>query len=196
MAKKYKLRQKTVTLKCETCGERFEREQSRINEAKAYNHRYSFCSRECADAGRKGKKSKRIKDVEVNCAGCKKTFMRRKSEIRKNKTGLLFCSQDCSSKNIKMVRKLRIDKDKENNNKKLNKWLEGGIGPKQLGSNTNCIYRQYLLKESQRKCTDCGWGKANPINNIVYVHIDHIDGNRGNNKKNNLRFYIKCNKNC
>ena len=44
-----------------------------------------------------------------------------------------------------------------------------------------------MLEESGHKCSECGWGKANPVNGITYLEIDHIDGSRENGYKENLR---------
>ena len=44
-----------------------------------------------------------------------------------------------------------------------------------------------MLEESGHKCSECCWGKSNPVNGITYLEIDHIDGSRENGYKENLR---------
>lgn len=46
--------------------------------------------------------------------------------------------------------------------------------------------RSYLLQKYDNKCQKCGWGEINPITGKCPLEIHHVDGNRSNNKLDNL----------
>jgi len=46
--------------------------------------------------------------------------------------------------------------------------------------------RERLFEERGRKCERCGWEELNPHTGIVPVQVNHKDGNRKNNKRENL----------
>ena len=46
--------------------------------------------------------------------------------------------------------------------------------------------RARLLEEANRSCTICGFNKTRPDGTII-LQIDHVDGDRKNNSKENLR---------
>jgi 5-methylcytosine-specific restriction endonuclease McrA len=47
--------------------------------------------------------------------------------------------------------------------------------------------RDYLIAESNGACSECGWAMVNKSTGQVPLQIDHIDGDRTNNWKDNLR---------
>lgn len=47
--------------------------------------------------------------------------------------------------------------------------------------------RQYLLNEADWKCTLCGWDTPHPLTGVPPLEVDHIDGNRNNNFRSNVR---------
>lgn len=47
--------------------------------------------------------------------------------------------------------------------------------------------RKRIFLERGRKCEECGWNKENPFNGIIPVQVDHIDGDRTNNSRENLK---------
>jgi 5-methylcytosine-specific restriction endonuclease McrA len=78
-------------------------------------------------------------------------------------------------------------------NKNINDWLCKKITGRKRDGRPSDFVRRYLLEESNYKCTECGWGKPNPINGIIYLEIDHIDGIRENSYRENLRvLYPNC----
>lgn len=46
--------------------------------------------------------------------------------------------------------------------------------------------RARIFEKRGRKCERCGWAVKNKFNGFIPVQIDHIDGNRKNNKDSNL----------
>lgn len=46
--------------------------------------------------------------------------------------------------------------------------------------------RKYLRNEAGNKCTQCGWNEKNPVDGIVPLQVDHIDGDSTNHLRENL----------
>ena len=69
----------------------------------------------------------------------------------------------------------------------ISNWLSKKISGGRTDGRPSDFVRKYLLEESDYKCSRCGWGEPNPVNGIIYLEIDHIDGTRENNYKENLR---------
>ncbi len=80
-----------VTVKCAHCGQEFQREKGRYNEAKKRGWN-QYCSRECQDQGR-------TKQITKECGnpGCDNIVSRQKCEYEKSKSGKIFCSQSCAA---------------------------------------------------------------------------------------------------
>lgn len=72
-------------------------------------------------------------------------------------------------------------------NIKLQEWLNGKNFLRGNGLTIPDWIRRYLLKETNHKCSECGWGETNPFTNKSPLEIDHIDGDAKNNLKENLR---------
>lgn len=94
-----KSRRKRVKRICETCGKEFEVSFSRIKYGRG-----RFCSRVCADEGKKGDKHPRWKGglVECICEACGKEFEEKPSIVRRG--GGRFCSIVCARKKRKIPR--------------------------------------------------------------------------------------------
>ena len=70
----------------------------------------------------------------------------------------------------------------------INKWLnEGENFIRKGGTSIPQWMRNYLLTESNHKCSECDWGEKNPYTNKTPLDVDHIDGDAYNNVKGNLR---------
>lgn len=85
---------KSILLSCAICGNQFMRKPSEITGRDAY------CSLKCAGEGYKiyftGKNSTHYSKVEVQCAHCKTTLVRKKFLLAKRKNH--FCSRACFGK--------------------------------------------------------------------------------------------------
>jgi len=98
----------------------------------------------------------------MNCLNCN-TFKNTKNN---------FCSQDCF-----IIYK---------RHKKLSAWKDGIIDGTKKGCRLIRVVREYLLEQSNHKCSKCGWGEINPHTKKTPLEINHIDGNSVNNRPENL----------
>jgi len=69
----------------------------------------------------------------------------------------------------------------------IENWLEGNDKGYKVGYRIKKPIRDFLLKESNYSCSECGWNKVNPKSGTIPLEIDHIDGDCTNNKKENLK---------
>ena len=188
---------------CPRCNLEFERSFASSSDHRRFK---GFCSRKCANS--------RIWNSEVNLQRSKKSKayqaaisdeerkqiiikiqQNRKPTPRKGRTtlpcpicGTLFedyrsgkrvktCSKKCGSIQSHSLHKRKHTPE-------LETWFEVGT------LNTSLRFltvRLFLLEKVGKACQDCGWQEANPTNGIVYIHIDHVDGDPTNNRRINLR---------
>ncbi len=144
------------------------------------------------------------------CAGCKLAII--KYEFRNTNK---FCSKSCSAKYNNRNRGHKYDgkylpenpyyrkclyceaiiKSKKYCNSNcqklffrknlLTRWMNGETISNE--ESTPPIIREFMLKESDYKCSLCGWGEINPVTGKTPLAVDHIDGNSRNHFKENLR---------
>jgi 5-methylcytosine-specific restriction endonuclease McrA len=69
----------------------------------------------------------------------------------------------------------------------ITEWLNGTKSGIIRGNALSGYVRRHLLEEAGYKCSQCGWSGVNPVSGKTTLEIDHIDGNRKNAKKENLR---------
>ena len=120
-----------------------------------------YCSTNCANEAKKTGQF-------YNCATCDKKIWKRQSEIKKSKTGNLFCSHHCAT--IKNNSLFRSDLLHPN-------YLNGD--------------RSYRIRAIKKYGLSCSNKENCPLKNIEipdYLYeVDHIDQNRKNNHIDNLR---------
>ena len=68
----------------------------------------------------------------------------------------------------------------------ISKWL---LGEENGGNGFDLSHyiRNYLIEQSNNKCSMCGWGEINKYSNKVPLHIDHINGDPFDHSPKNLR---------
>ena len=98
---------------------------------------------------------------------------------RLQKHGKRYCSHSCAAKahwgspekiRLWLAGELNAGRDVGNDKKNLTEWA-----------------RNYLLEEANWKCTQCGWDTPHPKTGKPPLEVDHIDGNRRNNARENLQ---------
>lgn len=70
---------------------------------------------------------------------------------------------------------------------KISDWLSGKNFLRSNGLLIPQWIRNFLLKECEYKCVECGWGEKNIYTNTIPLEVDHIDGDSKNNLRDNLR---------
>lgn len=138
---------------CPICNSQFIR-RAKVSPGKV---KKICCSRECHSQYRARHKAL------VNCASCQKEFPKRRSDLKKSKSGLFFCSIQCKNKEHK---------------------TGGLIAPEHYGlsKKSGTLYWEIASKNNLIECVVCKLDcKA-----LLVVH--HIDGCRENNNLENLEF--------
>lgn len=69
---------------------------------------------------------------------------------------------------------------------KVNDGLETGLKKTGETYKISDNIRTYLLNKYNYKCQKCGWGEINPITGKSPLEIHHKDGDKNNNKEENL----------
>lgn len=138
-----------VTVNCAKCGKEFEVELRKYNASKKENSNF-YCSNECY--------SHRGSQL-CECANCGKLIWRTNSQIKKSKTGNVYCSRSCStSKNNTLFK-------------------TGEDHPNYLGNN----YRKKAFDNYVHACHICNWDEDEDI-----LEVHHINENHSDNDINNL----------
>lgn len=137
------------TVKCAVCGKEYSITLKRYN-AKINEHSEFYCSPECKS--HKG-------SMLCTCANCGKEVWRQKSQIKKSKTGLVYCCVSCAV----------------SNNNKL--FKTGENHPTYNGAS----YRYFAFEKYPHKCVVCGYDEDERI-----LEVHHIDEDRENNNIENL----------
>lgn len=144
-------KRKGILKNCKYCDRVFAVSISKEKTAKT-------CSRYCHDLNIK--KESEVKKISLLCSLCGNNFFRKKSSLKKSKSGLYFCSRKCKDEAQKI----------------------GGIDEIQPEHYKNGImaYSQRALKHYGYKCFDCN------IRMKSFLKVHHIDGNIENGAVENL----------
>lgn len=69
------------------------------------------------------------------------------------------------------------------------KWQKGDLSGDRgkVAKNISEHIKRYLVNKFGAKCSLCGWDSRHTITGKVPLEIDHINGNAGDNKEENLR---------
>lgn len=97
----------------------------------------------------------------------------------RSKNSERFCSVRCVGLNRKAAT-LKIHE----------KWLEGNSDGSEAtgsGGGLKVSFREALLEKRGRKCSICGWSEVHESLGYSPVEVDHADGNKNNNRLENLR---------
>lgn len=70
---------------------------------------------------------------------------------------------------------------------KINLWLTGEWTGSDANGELADTIRNFLVREANHKCSECGWNKVNPSTGNVPLEVDHIDGVSTNNSRDNLK---------
>ena len=141
-----------MLIKCDYCGKEVNKRPSYIKN-NLDKGRKNYCSNPCKKLGQ-------FTGKLCTCGYCGKEIYRTLSQIKKSKSGLLFCSSSCScSYNNK---KLRSGENNPN-------WKDG-----------ETLYPKIAYNIYQKECAVCGYSNENAL------EVHHIDVDRTNNNEDNL----------
>ncbi len=123
-----------------------------------------YCTRKCAWSVNVPKlNGYRAPRPRINCAWCKKLFIKRRSDC---------CSQTCFFSNY--------------SDTCTQEWLRG----ERDGGLNGAVYsfvRRWLISKTGEACSKCGWCERNETTGNIPINVDHIDGDSDNNRPENLR---------
>lgn len=174
-----------------------------------------YCSRQCSGEmlSLKRQQEKKEKGFDVFCAICNEGIYLRASRLKRNKSGIFFCSKEHQAQGMRdksipvtsgpakkvpkriCLRCPQILRGKGNTlckvcikQDKVDRWLSGEMSATWTTTSKEPLgfVKEYLLKTRGDKCESCGFDKKRP-NGTSKMQMDHIDGDYTNNALDNLR---------
>jgi len=127
----------------------------------------------------------------IKCSVCSKMFYKRPSEIKKSKSGMIYCSKKCYGESCRKEKKCPVcGKSFIGCRKKHCSRTCSNIGRKGIkyftGRRKDKVKNGFLLKK--RLMEDRGYKCENcEHDNINILQVHHIDGNNKNNDVSNLK---------
>jgi hypothetical protein len=147
-----------VSVLCGWCDKEFQQSIRRWNEYEKRQWKH-YCSKECSWQAK-------VTSVSASCSECGDPVTRMRAQVKRSKSGNLFCSRSCATS---FRNRLRIGEDHPN--------YRNGSGS----------YRDRALKQYGCVCCDCGEQR------LFLLAAHHIDGDReGGNGIENLEI-VCCN---
>ena len=95
------------------------------------------------------------------------------NEVKSSHLRVQFCSPKCQQNHSKSL--------------KIEQWLNGEISGMKKGARIINSVRNYILERANHQCEVCSWNKINPATGKSPLEINHIDGDAGNNRPENLQ---------
>lgn len=141
-----------IICSCPNCNISFEKDKRYVNQSIKNNWKI-YCSPKCRKEARK-------RGVDCNCHICGKDIIKTPSNIKKSKSGKVFCSRSCSVKFTNT--EYRTGKNNPN-------YKNGGSK-----------YRNIKFRSCEKICEDC------KTIDIRVLEVHHKDRNRKNNELSNL----------
>ena len=160
---------------CENCGET------------TTNPKY--CGKSCSASVSNKKNPKRLR----NCADGVGVCTDKNCSCQERKRGFCsICGKRLPKFGVKYCSRSCIAKAAWGSPEKIRSWLAGEIDAgkpagKDDKKNLSEWARNYLLEEAGYKCPLCGWDTPHPNTGKPPLEIDHVDGNRRNNSRENLQ---------
>ena len=140
-----------MIVKCDQCGKEVDKKPSYIKNNIEKGHK-TYCSNEC-------RRLAQYTGKMCTCANCGKEIYKTQAEIKKSKTGNMFCSHSCSAA---ISNKTRIGELSP-------AWKDGS------SLYTKLAYENYI-----KECSICGFSDEGAL------EVHHIDMDRKNNEIDNL----------
>lgn len=100
--------------------------------------------------------------------------------IKKPRRNCKNCGKECSN-HTKIYCNNKCQAEYELK-ERIDPWLAGENVEISIG-----VIRRYLMIKQERKCSECGWSKINPVTGNVPLELEHIDGDWRNNSPNNVK---------
>ena len=103
-----------IYLTCTKCGKQTTKRHKRVKQAIYEGSKIIYCSKHCSNMAR-------ITTIEAPCGSCGKLVTRVSNQVKKSKSGHVFCSNSCSATYI------NAHKVVGNRRSKLEMWLENQL---------------------------------------------------------------------
>jgi len=169
---------KKLPMKCERCDEVFYIEKKLIKYYLSQRKNSGkFCSNAC-------KYSNLITSAILSCKKCNCIVNRRKSQLKKSKSGNVFCSTSCSAKYN------NVHKTKGNRRSKLEIWIE---------SQLNFSYPNLIIKFNDKETINSeldiyisSLNLAIELNGIFHYEPIHGSSKLSSIKENDIRKFQSC----
>ena len=132
------------------------------------SHKRRFCGKECFFEFRKKTKRQKAASLTIACSTCGNPTKKARSELRRSKSGNVFCSLSCSTAYNNTI------------------YRSGDNNPHWAGGQSS--YRTRALKHYGTECQniDCELRCCSLEVPEAMLDVHHIDDDRNNNHINNL----------